>query len=177
VRDTPLYEDFQGVRIRRSAPIALHRFTDFFQNFDKVPSVREIFKERTEEVLDNLMVEFYSSPWGFMSVSEKDGHLLISAHYLETGDLRDIYLDIVHELVHVKQYLEGRPLYDERFSYVERPTEIEAYAYSIKEGRRIGMTDEELFEYLKTPWLTDEEVRRLAALLGLRVGPSGRGKA
>jgi hypothetical protein len=44
--DTPLYEDFQGVRIRRSAPIALHRFTDFFQNFDKVPSVREIFKER-----------------------------------------------------------------------------------------------------------------------------------
>jgi hypothetical protein len=172
-----LFEDFQGVRIRRSAPIVLRRFTDFFQNFDKVPCVREIFKERTREVLDNLMVEFYSSRWGFMSVSDKDGHLLISTHYLETGDLRDIYLDIVHELVHVKQYLDGEPLFDDRFSYVERPTEIEAYSYSIKEGRRIGMTDEELFVYLKTPWLSDDEVRRLAALLGLRLGSSPGGSA
>jgi len=37
-----------------------------------------------------------------------DGRLLIGLHYLGTGDFTDIHLDVVHELVHVKQVMNGK---------------------------------------------------------------------
>jgi len=36
------------------------------------------------------------------------------------------YHDIIHELVHVRQFQERCKLFDEDFDYVERPTEVEA---------------------------------------------------
>jgi hypothetical protein len=92
----------EGVTIRRDAPISLHPFTDFFQGFEKLDAVIGIFGPRTLETLRNLKVEFFSSRWGYMAVNDKDGHILVSAHYLQEGDERDIYLDVVHELVHVR---------------------------------------------------------------------------
>ncbi len=35
-------------------------------------------------------------------------------------------------------------------AYVDRPTEIEAYQTTVAEAKRIGMTDEQIIEYLKT---------------------------
>ena len=103
-----------------------------------------------------------------MGVSDEDGHLMISVDYLRNGDEQDIYLDIIHELVHVKQFRNGIELHDHRFSYPTRPTEIEAYAHTVKEARRIGMTDAEIYEYLKTEWLTNEEVKQLASTLNVK---------
>src|SRR3989442_8063858 len=60
-----------------------------------------------------------------------------------TGKRRDIYLDVVHELVHVRQFREGKQLFPEGFNYPDAPTEIEAYKVCIAEGRRLGMTDRE----------------------------------
>ncbi|MCJ7505388.1 hypothetical protein MUP05_02795 [Candidatus Bathyarchaeota archaeon] len=161
-----------GVEINRDVRITLHSFTGHFKGFEKVEAVREIFGDETEKVLNNLKVEFYSARRGYMGVSDQDGHLLISAHYLRNGNERDLYLDIVHELVHVKQFLEGKELFENRWEYVDRPTEIEAYQHAVKEARRIGMSEDEIYEYLKTEWMSDEELQKLAKSVGVKI-PSG----
>jgi len=78
-------------------------------------------------------------------------------------------LDIVHELVHVKQHRKGLDLYDRSVSYVDRPTEIEAYAITVREARRIGLTDVAIFEYLSVDWISSEEHCRLAKRLNVAV--------
>lgn len=165
------------VRIERTAPTRLYPFERFFRGFQAVPAVRKLFGKKTAAVLRDLKVEFFSARFGYMGTSEVDGHLIISTHYLETGEFRTIYLDIVHELCHVNQFLHGRPLFRPGIRYVDTPTEVEAYAVTVKEGRRIGMTDPELVEYLKVEWIDARDHRRLARRLGvLHRTPSRRGK-
>lgn len=102
-----------------------------------------------------------------MSTSDRDGHLLISTHHLDNSEFRVVYLDIVHELCHVKQFLDGRVLYDDRFSYVDSPVEVEAYRITVEEARRIGMTKKEIADYLKVEWTSDEDHRRLLDSVGI----------
>jgi hypothetical protein len=156
------------VKILRNAKVTAHPFTDYFKGFERVEAVRRIFGEKTEEVLQNLKVEFFSRRRGYMGVSDEDGHLLISAHYLNHGDSIDIYLDVIHELVHVRQFMEGKKLFDDNFSYVERPTEVEAYSCAVEEARRLGLSDERIIEYLKTEWMSDKELKRLAKTLNVK---------
>lgn len=156
------------MKISRDVNVTLYRFTDYFKGFEKVEAVREIFGDETEKVLGELKVEF-TSRRGYMGVSEKDGHLIISAHYLKHGDEREIYLDIIHELVHVKQFMRGEKLFDMNFDYAERPTEIEAYRHTVKEARRIGMTEGDIYEYLKTEWMSEGDAARLAKAVGVRL--------
>jgi len=139
-------------------------FTVYFIGFDKVETVREYFGEKTEEVLRNLKVEFMGL-FGYMGVDNSDGHLLVNARYLENGDKTDIYLDVIHELCHVKQYMEGKELFDGRYEYVDRPTEIEAYRYTVKEARRLGLSDKRILEYLKTEWMSPNDLKKLASHL------------
>jgi len=77
-------------------------------------------------------------PFWYMGVDNTDGHLLVNGRYLRTGDRVDIYLDVVHELCHVKQWMDGRELFDYQYDYVDRPTEIEAYRYTVLEAKRLG---------------------------------------
>lgn len=155
------------VEIPGNVPIAIHAFTDFFKGFDKVPAVVETFGGETGKVLAELKVEFFSSKFGYMGVNDEDGHLVISAYYLREGELISKYLDVIHELVHVKQFRDGRPLFDESYEYHERPTELEAYKHAVKEARRLGMSDDEIFEYLKVDWMSPTEVRKLARNVGV----------
>jgi hypothetical protein len=136
-----------------------HRFMDYFKGYEKVEAVKGIFAEKTEETLRKLKVEFI---WfGYMGVDNTDGHLLVNARYLRTGNTTDIYLDIVHELCHVKQWIDGRELFDNRYEYVDRPTEIEAYRYTVQEAKRIGLSSERILLYLKTEWMSAEDLKRL----------------
>jgi len=148
-------------------PVTTYRFTEHFRGFEKVEAVRRIFGDQTEKVLSNLKVEFAGFR-GYMGVSNVDGHLLISAHYLKDGDRIDIYLDIIHELVHVRQFMEGKELFDERFDYAGRPTEVEAYQHAVDEARRLGLRDERICAYLKTEWMSDQDLQRLAKALGVK---------
>jgi hypothetical protein len=158
------------VRIERRAPTKLYPFERFFQRFAEVPTVREYFGAQTARILRQQRVEFFSARFGYMSTSDIDGHLIISSHYLKDGDFRNVYLDIVHELCHVKQFRDRKPLFYPKLSYVDAPSEIEAYAFTIKEGRRIGMTDDELIEYLRIEWISPADLRRLARRMGLKAG-------
>jgi hypothetical protein len=94
--------------------------------------------------------------------------LLVSAYYLNNGDLIDIYLDVIHELVHVRQFMEGKKLFDDNYSYIERPTEVEAYRYAVEEARRIGLNDERILQYLKTEWMSADDLTRLAKILNVK---------
>ena len=141
-------------------------FKDYFKGFEKVEAVKGIFGKKTEEVLGNLKVEFIF--FGYMGVDGTDGHLMVNERYLSNGDKEDIYLDVIHELVHVKQLLEGKELFDSKYNYVDRPTEIEAYTYTIKEARKRGWKDERICSYLKTEWMSKEELRRLAKNINVR---------
>jgi hypothetical protein len=157
-RTLRLLRRFRITRLIRVGPTRV--FTDYFNGFDKVPAVRGIFGERTDEVLRNLRVEFIG--FGYMGVDDSDGHLLVNARYLKNGDKTEIYLDIIHELCHVKQFMDGKELFDPRFDYVDRPTEVEAYRYAVQEARRLGLSDEQICTYLKTEWMNQEDLKKLA---------------
>lgn len=134
-------------------------FTDYFRGFEKNRAVQGIFGKETEQVLKNLKVDFI---WfGYMGVDDSDGHLLVNKRYLSTGRKQDIYLDIVHELCHVKQHMDGRELFDPRYDYVDRPTEIEAYRYAVKEAKRIGFSGAEIRVYLQTEMMSTKALDRL----------------
>ena len=45
---------------------------------------------------------------------------------------------------------------------------MEAFANAVAEGRRIGMTDKELVEYLRTEWMSEDDLRKLATELGVK---------
>jgi len=156
------------VKILRNPKIQTHPFTDYFQGFEKVEAIRQIFGDKTDELLRNLRVEFVSSRRAYMGVSDVDGHLIVGAHYLKDGDITEIYLDVIHELVHLKQFMDGKELFESRYDYVDRPTEIEAYEVAVKEARRLGLSEKQIYTYLRTEWMTDEEFKRLAITLNVK---------
>jgi hypothetical protein len=161
------------VQILREAKVHLYPFTDYFQGFENVPVIQKLFGEKTEQVLHNLKVEFYSARFGYMAVSDEDGHLLISAYHLRTADQAIIYLDVVHELHHVKQFMDGKELFLSDFEYVDSPIEIEAYLGTVEEARRIGFSDDQIVEYLKIEWITDDQMKRLVERMGLKPTEKG----
>lgn len=156
-----------GVRIQRNGPTKLYPFLRFFQGFDRLPPIQQLFGKNTARVLRALKVEFFSARFGYMGTSDVDGHLIISNHYLREGKFRDLYLDVVHELCHVNQFRHHKPLFYPKLSYVDAPSEIEAYRFTVREGRRIGMDDRDLVEYLRVEWISPAEHRRLVRHVGL----------
>lgn len=156
------------VKIVRNATVQMHPFTDYFQGFEDVEAIKRIFGDKTADVLRNLKVEFHNMRRGYMGVSDKDGHLFVSAHYLKNGDTIDLYLDVIHELVHVRQFMEGKELFEGRYDYVDRPTEIEAYRHAVDEARRLGLDDKRICQYLMTEWMTDEDLKKLAKAMNVK---------
>ena len=157
-----------NVNITRKVPVATYPFLDYFKGFETTEAVKRIFGEHTESVIRNLKVEF-GGRRGYMGVSEIDGHLMVSAEYFNKGDIIDIYLDVIHELTHVKQFLDGKELFDNHYSYVERPTEIEAFRNALNEARRLGLSEKRIGQYLRTDWMTDEDFLQLAKTLNVKI--------
>ena len=157
-----------SVKIERSVPIRLYPLTKFFKGLEKVEALHELFGNKTEEVLKETQVEFFSSRWGYMGVNETDGHVLISAYHMRHSPFRTLYLDILHELFHTKQLRDGKKLFLDEFDYFDSPVEIEAYEFTIKEARRIGMTDREIIDYLEVPWADKKQLTRFIRKLGLK---------
>ncbi|MDV3292989.1 MAG: hypothetical protein LYZ70_01820 [Nitrososphaerales archaeon] len=156
------------VRIERSAGLGAAPFKHVFDGFERVGAVRAIFGEQTEKVLAELTVEVIESR-GYLRINDEKGSIVVNSRYLREGHERHIYLDVIHELVHIRQHKEGKELWDETYSYVDRPTEIEAYRAAVKEARRIGLTEDELVDYLKVEWVSEEDFRRFLVTLGVRV--------
>lgn len=148
------------------ALVPSHPFTDYFRGLEEIEAVKQIFGDRTEEVLSNLMIQFIRVA-GYMGVNPSNGNLVINPNYLNHGDELDIYLDLIHELVHVRQHMEGKPLFEGGYRYVDRPTEVEAYRHAVEEAKRLGLTGERICRYLKTEWMSEDDLQQLAKTLGV----------
>lgn len=105
-----------------------------------------------------------------MFVDNDDASITIGRPHLRDASDEILYLDIIHELCHVKQHLQGRDLYDRSKAYVDRETEIEAYRVTVQEARRIGLNDDAILNYLCVSWITPEEHKRLALRLDVNGG-------
>jgi hypothetical protein len=156
-----------GVCIDRNAAVGHSPFLRVFGGFEKVKAVRAIFGRRTERVLANLGVEVAEGR-GYMRINDVRGSIVINAKYLKEGKELDVYLDVIHELVHIRQHHEGRELWDKNYKYTDRPTEIEAYKVAVKEARRLGLSDEQVAEYLRVEWIPEEEFRSFLGKVGVK---------
>jgi hypothetical protein len=142
------------------------QFLEYFKGFNEVQAVQKIFGDKTTEILDNIKVEFNTNT-SYMHVDGAYGHIVISKNYIQNGNKIDIYLDLIHELFHVKQFMDGQELFDKNYNYVDRPTEIEAYQYTVQEAKRIGLTEKRICQYLKTEWITDLDLKKLTKTVNI----------
>ena len=158
----------KGFEVNRTESQGEFPFSHIFIGLDGSEVVQSLFggKTATAEVLRNLRVKLDDSA-EYMYVNEANGNIVVRGEYLRSASKELLYLDIVHELVHVKQYREGQELFDSKFSYVDRPTELEAYKITLDEARKIGMTEEEIEDYLYVEWITKKEHKKLAKTLGV----------
>jgi hypothetical protein len=152
------------VKIIRKMTAPNCHFTDHFRNFENVEAVQRIFGNRTQQVLTNLPIEFTNDTL-CMRV-DHDGHLIINPEYFETADFTDLYLDAIHELVHVKQVLNGKNC-NHQLQYVERTLEIEAYKTAVDGARAISLDENRILDYLESDLIDAEELRQLATTLEL----------
>lgn len=155
-----------GTSITRNLREGLHTVKDVFPGFANSPNLRAIL-EGLPFSPEEVLVEVALTKTRYMRVSERDGRIIINTEHLRKADWKVLYLDLLHELVHVKQYLEGIDIYDDYYPYVDRPTEIEAYSLAVKEARQLEMSDREIAEYLRVEWNTKAEHARLLGRLGV----------
>jgi len=159
------------LRLNRRAAQGHHRLCEIAEGIDKSPAIARVFPAKGDQAkVVDVKVEVAVGP-GYAYVDDADGTLVLSQDYLSTGEKVSLYLDIVHELTHVRQFREGKDLYDKRYAYVDRPTEIEAYQVAVLEARRLGMKDPEIFEYLHVEWISRKELERLARACGVEASP------
>jgi hypothetical protein len=87
--------------------------------------------------------------------------IVVGLSHLAESPALILFLDIFHELCHIRQRQAGRELWDQQWSYVTRPTEVEAYRFVVQEGRRLGVPDGVLKEYLEVEWISSDEHQQL----------------
>lgn len=156
------------IKINREVNQGTYEIEDIFDGLKQVEILRKIFGSNTEldDVFSKTKVIVDTSSH-YMHVKNEDATIVIGLNHLKNSDKIILYLDIVHELVHVKQQRQGLDLYDKSYSYVDRPTEIEAYIVAVEEAKRLGMKHHEIIDYLQVEWITPDEHKRLATHVGL----------
>jgi len=149
-------------RVVRTLSSGEHPFVALLPLVKKSPAVRRI-ESRTvnlDGLLESARVRIEPGK-GYVWIDDKLPAIVLIERYYREGSPLDLYLDLIHELTHLRQLAERRDVWDERFPYVDRPTEIEGYAVAIEEGLRLGMTEEDIKSHLSNPWMTGDDVRRL----------------
>jgi hypothetical protein len=105
---------------------------------------------------------------GFRMVETTEDVIVVGQSHLRNSPRMDVYLDIIHEFLHILQRKQGRVIWPRgRIPYVDRPTEIEAYSFGVAEARRLNVPDTYLRDYLRVPWMTRAENLRLLRAVGV----------
>ncbi len=148
--------------VNRILGCGLHPYRLMLPRFEESPAVRRIETPGIPigPLLDDARVKIKKGE-GYCYVDVKiPAIVLIEEYYIKANPL-DLFLDMAHELTHLRQLAEGRNIWDHSLPYVDRPTEIEGYAVAVEEGVRLGMTEEQVIQHLSNPWLDDDEIDRL----------------
>ncbi|HYK90264.1 MAG TPA: hypothetical protein VE398_15925 [Acidobacteriota bacterium] len=149
-------------KVMRSLPSGEHPYLALLPRVSESPAARRIESALTPLGPLLAMARVRIQPGeGFVWIDDDAPAVVLVERYYQHGHPRDLYLDLLHELTHLRQLAEGHNLWDERFSYVDRPTEIEGYAIAIEEGCRLGMTETDVLRHLSNPWINRADLRRL----------------
>ncbi len=146
-------------RVTRSLPRGEHPYLVLLPRVQESPAARRIDSPTMplQRLLEAARVRIEPGD-GFVWVDDEAPAIVLIEHYYRSGHPCDLYLDLLHELTHLRQLAEGYNLWDERLPYVDRPTEIEGYAVAIEEGSRLGLTEAEILHHLSNPWMTQADV-------------------
>jgi hypothetical protein len=158
----------QGFALKRDVPEGVYPLTEIVKGLECSPALMEIFPDpdQREKVLAFTKVRIRSGQ-GYMRVDDAEKTIIVAQDHIRFSDECTLYLDFVHELTHIKQAMGGKNIYSSTVRYAYKDTEIEAYEVAVREGRRIGMTEGELKDYLEVPWITEEEFKFLLRRLGV----------
>ena len=158
------------IKVNRDLQDGHYRLEDIFENLKSVEILLKVFKskENLDDVFEKTVVIVDGSSH-YMHVKNEDASIVVGKDHLKNSEKKILYLDIIHELVHVKQQRQGIDLYDSSYHYVDRPTEVEAYEIAVEEARKLGMNDSEIFDYLHVEWISPDEHKRLASRVGIKI--------
>jgi hypothetical protein len=175
----------KGFRVRRDLPVGRHPLLAAFPGLDRLPlaprlepdsAKRErLFEDTCIEVVDEDMW-MYVAPWDLPPgakgrwrpvVSPGSDCIVVGASHLRESSELMLFMDIYHELAHVRQRHGGANLWEPGVSYVKRWTEVEAYRLVVDAAREYGVSDSFLREYLKVEWISASEHRELLHELGV----------
>jgi len=159
------------ITVNRTAGLGRHHVTEVFRDLNDSPGLKRFIaaKRDREAFLESTHVEVVEDDT-YMWTDDEDGHVNVGRKYLAEGEDAYLYLDILHELVHVRQFKEGKELFDTKYDYINRPTEVEAYQFVVDEARLLGLKDEKIYDYLRVEWITKRQHDFLARRLGVKVG-------
>ena len=158
------------IKVNRDLQDGHYNLEDIFVNLKSVEILLKVFK--SQEILDEIFektIVVVDGSSHYMHVKNEDASIVVGKDHLKNSEKKILYLDIIHELVHVKQQRQGLDLYDSTYHYVDRPTEVEAYDFAVQEARRLGMNDSEIFDYLHVEWISSDEHKRLASRVGVKI--------
>jgi len=160
----------RSFRVRRSAVMGEYKLSEVFTGLESSPALIKVFgsKAQMEKILKHLKLRVERNDSGLW-LDRDTGTICIGAKHLTAAKSDFLYLDVVHVLVHVRQFLEGKELYDQAFEYVDRPTELEAYRTTVAEARRVGMDEDEILKYLRMDAADDSELGKLMEKIGVKV--------
>lgn len=174
----------KGFRIDRDLPVGRHPLLAAFPGLDRLPTAgrQEPDPAKRERLFDETCVEVVADDvWMYVAPSElpkgarrewkpvvsvSDCIVIGESHLRESPELV-LFMDIFHELCHIRQRHDGRELWDQNYSYVTRPTEVEAYQFVVEEARRLGASDAVLRDYLKVEWIDEKEFLQLLETMGV----------
>lgn len=177
----------EGFEVDRTLELGRHPILGVFPGLDALPTARRL-EPRTDarqklfgatfvELVD-LDMWMYVAPREALEGRRGRRPLLVSpdvdcivvggAHLRESPPLT-LFMDIYHELCHVRQRAAGADLFPPGLGYVERWTEVEAYRFVVDEARRFGVPDAFLRDYLRVEWISEAQHRELLEKLGVPV--------
>jgi hypothetical protein len=147
-------------KINHNLGLGRHKLTDVVRGLKNSVALNKIFRNKLKQILNTTLVDVVSKPWQIW-VNRETEIITINKDYLAETDRGTLYLDFVHEMVHIWQIAEGKNVFDRSVSYVDSPTEIEAYRYTVEDAERIGFSKRDIVDYLKVRWIDNEEHTRL----------------
>jgi hypothetical protein len=160
----------RSFRVRRNAEVGEYKLSEVFAGLESSSALAKVFGSKTQmaKILRHLKLRVERNDSGLW-LDRDTGTICIGVKHLTTAKSDFLYLDVIHVLVHVRQFLEGKELYDQAFEYVDRPTELEAYRATVAEARRVGMAENEILKYLRMDAVDDSELGKLMEKIGVKV--------
>jgi hypothetical protein len=160
----------RSFRVRRSTEVGAYKLSDVFGGLESSSALLKVFGSKAQmvKVMRHLKLRVERGDSGLW-LDRDTGTICIGSKHLATAKNDFLYLDVIHVLVHVRQFLEGKELYDQAFEYVDRPTELEAYRTTVAEARRVGMEEDEILKYLRMDAVDDSELAKLMEKIGVTV--------